>query len=258
MWSRKKLSNEIKVFKKHAYIYSCVAEGLALRLEPMDLGAVAKVLELSAKVGHVYEFLKQRLKNSQYVLQEEDALFYEYLAMKYQKNWFFRSYPSIEKQTDGLAGPFQLCISSLNLNRTNLSSYFKNLHHKIDHKGLIVMSCFGIDTLKELSGSSEGRDASPYLDVHEVGDELIKQGFENPVLDVDHYRLQYSSQDEMLQELYSIGLMTEQQVKEWMCSKNKLPLEIGFEVIYAHAFKGKQQKVGDDVFVSIDTIRKNR
>jgi len=75
--------------------------------------------------------------------------------------------------------------------------------------GLLMFSTLGPDTLRELrrafAAVDQGAHVSPFLDMHDIGDALVRQGFEMPVLDVEHYQLTYPSLEALLRDLRAVG-----------------------------------------------------
>jgi malonyl-CoA O-methyltransferase len=122
--------------------------------------------------------------------------------------------------------------------------------------GLLMFSTFGPDTLKELRAAFAGTDGHThvhrFLDMHDLGDMLVANGFSGPVMDMEMVTLTYSELGELMRELKAIGAhnLTRGRRpalagKEWLraVSRNyeafrrdgRLPAT--FEVVYGHAWK---------------------
>lgn len=76
--------------------------------------------------------------------------------------------------------------------------------------GFMVASSLGPDTLSELRAAWAEADperphVSRFLDLHDIGDAALAAGLKDPVLDVDHLRLDYASARDMLAELKGLG-----------------------------------------------------
>ena len=75
--------------------------------------------------------------------------------------------------------------------------------------GLLLFSTLGPDTLKELrvawSSVDEFNHVNRFLDMHDVGDALIRAGFVEPVMDVEHLTLTYADAPALMRDLKSIG-----------------------------------------------------
>lgn len=74
---------------------------------------------------------------------------------------------------------------------------------------LLLFSTLGPDTLKELRvawGAVDGfNHVNRFLDMHDVGDALIRAGFVEPVMDVEHLTLTYADATGLMRDLKTIG-----------------------------------------------------
>ena len=145
--------------------------------------------------------------------------------------------------------------SSLALQWCNdLDKAFSEVARVLQPESLFVFSTFGPDTLKELrAASSNGHThVSRFIDMHDIGDALIRAGFSTPVLDVERYTLTYDDVKGVMQDLKNIGahnatqgrsrglqgkgfLQNLTQQYEQFRINDKLPAT--FEVVYGHAWK---------------------
>ena len=77
----------------------------------------------------------------------------------------------------------------------DLDLAFGEMHRVLKTDGLVMFSTFGPDTLKELRAAANV-DAghvhvSRFIDMHDIGDALVRAGFSAPVLDVERFVLTY-------------------------------------------------------------------
>lgn len=76
-------------------------------------------------------------------------------------------------------------------------------------EGLLLFSCFGPDTLRELRAACAQalpRAAPmPFIDMHDFGDMMVAAGFATPVMDVEVLRLTYPSPQALLREVAALG-----------------------------------------------------
>ncbi|WP_293779956.1 methyltransferase domain-containing protein [uncultured Oxalicibacterium sp.] len=122
--------------------------------------------------------------------------------------------------------------------------------------GLLMFSCFGPDTFKELrtAFSHDGdRHVLPFVDMHDFGDMLVNAGFSTPVMDMELLTITYGTVEKLLADVRAMGgnpLDTRlrglqgryawQRVRDHLESlrrqeDGKIPLSV--EVIYGHAFR---------------------
>ena len=133
---------------------------------------------------------------------------------------------------------------------------FAEIERVLAPGGLLMFSSFGPDTLKELRAAFQGADSHThvgrFIDMHDLGDALIAQGFADPVMDMEHVTLTYATVRDLMRDLKQIGarnltrgrpvtlsgksLMAKAaQAYEAFRKDGKLPAT--FEVVYGHAWK---------------------
>jgi malonyl-CoA O-methyltransferase len=75
--------------------------------------------------------------------------------------------------------------------------------------GLLALATFGPDTLMELRrawAAADGRThVNRFVDMHDLGDGLVRAGFAEPVLDVERYTLTYAEVRDLMRDLKAIG-----------------------------------------------------
>ncbi len=105
---------------------------------------------------------------------------------------------------------FDLVFSNLMLQWcTDLDAAFSELRRVLRPGGLLLFSSFGPDTLKELRESWSTVDqyahVNTFLDMHDVGDTLVRTQFADPVMDVERLTLTYPDVWKLMRELKQIG-----------------------------------------------------
>lgn len=75
--------------------------------------------------------------------------------------------------------------------------------------GLLMFTTFGPDTLMELRAAwataDSGAHVSPFLDMHDIGDALVRAGFADPVMDVERMQVTYPNMRALMRDLKHIG-----------------------------------------------------
>jgi malonyl-CoA O-methyltransferase len=123
--------------------------------------------------------------------------------------------------------------------------------------GLLMFSCFGPDTFKELRAAFAGAgvggaSALPFVDMHDFGDMLVDAGFSTPVMDMETITVTYESIHKLMADVRAHGgnpLTTRRRgllgrnawrrisktLEKSRRADGRMPLT--FEVIYGHAFR---------------------
>jgi malonyl-CoA O-methyltransferase len=93
----------------------------------------------------------------------------------------------------------------------DLESALRELRRVLRPEGLLMFTTFGPDTLKELRAAWTAADGeararvSPFLDMHDVGDALVRAGFADPVMDAETLTMTYASVRALMRDLKAIG-----------------------------------------------------
>jgi len=77
----------------------------------------------------------------------------------------------------------------------------------------LMFSTFGPDTLKELRQSWQAADANSdenihvhdFIDMHDIGDAMLRAGLADPVMDVENFTLTYPDAYQLMRELKMLG-----------------------------------------------------
>lgn len=138
---------------------------------------------------------------------------------------------------------------------------FKEWHRVLRTHGLLMFSCFGPDSLKEIRYAFEGIDqfphTLPFVDMHDFGDMLISAGLATPVMDMEMITLTYTSVQQLMNEVRTLGgnpLQTRRKGLTgkgvWDAARARLEklrnadgrIPLTFEIIYGHAFKPEMRR----------------
>lgn len=158
------------------------------------------------------------------------------------------------------SGSVDLLWSSLALQWCNdLDATFTGLRRVLAPNGLLMFSTFGPDTLKELRQAFSQVDGyshlSRFLDMHDIGDALMRAGFAEPVMDMEYFTLTYETPSSLMRDLKALGAHNATQGRrpglagktawkrmeaeyEKLRSDGKLPAT--YEVVYGHAWAPNQ------------------
>ena len=91
----------------------------------------------------------------------------------------------------------------------NPDAVFAEFRRVLAPTGLLSFSAFGPDTLRELRSAWGQVDSHThvhqFIDMHDLGDALVRSGFAAPVLDVERFTLQYLNVRKVAADLKATG-----------------------------------------------------
>lgn len=155
-----------------------------------------------------------------------------------------------------------LLVSNLMLQWCDdLDRVFREFRRVMRPQGLLMFTTFGPDTLKELkqawaAADPLGQHVNQFVDMHDIGDALIRNGFGQPVMDVEHFTLTYDQPIGVLKDLKAIGATNSslnrdqglmgkgkfqrmlQAYETFRQSDSKLPAT--YEVVHGHAWAAQE------------------
>lgn len=106
-------------------------------------------------------------------------------------------------------GSADLILSNLMLQWCDPEAVFAEFRRVLAPNGLLSFTTLGPDTLCELRSAWAGVDShshvNHFLDMHDVGDALVRAGFAAPVLDVERYTLCYPDVRRVAADLKATG-----------------------------------------------------
>jgi malonyl-CoA O-methyltransferase len=86
---------------------------------------------------------------------------------------------------------------------------FAEVQRVLKPSGVFIFSSFGPDTLHELRESWVNVDGhthvNRFIDMHDLGDAMMRSGLAEPVLDVERFTLTYPDAITLMRELKAIG-----------------------------------------------------
>lgn len=234
------------------------------------------VLDLGAGTGHASRALKQRFPRAQ-ILALDLATGMLREAGR-QRGWRRRF-----ERVCADAYRLPLKAQSVDLVLSNLmlqwcdppDGVFAEVRRVLKRRGLFTFTTFGPDTLRELRAAWQAVDDLPhvhrFIDMHDLGDALVRARLAEPVLDVEHFTLTYPDAISLMRELKVIGARNATQGRaaglmgrkalerlaqgyEPYRQDGRLPAT--YEVVYGHAWgSGDQQPASKgEVRIPLDAI----
>jgi len=148
-------------------------------------------------------------------------------------------------------------------------------HRLLAVDGFVMFSCLGPGTLRELRALYERlgwpAPTPDFIDMHDLGDMLVRAGFADPVMDQETLTLRWDSAEALLAELRGLGgnaapdrmpgLRSPRWRRRLVRELDSLQdadgkLSLSFEIAYGHAFKAAPRlKVAEAAVLSLEDMR---
>ena len=232
------------------------------RLQYIKL-APDRVLDAGCGEGHGTRRLAERYPDAQVV--GLDSAYPMLRAVPESEPWLWRVFK--RRRIDCLCADYAslpLPPASVDLAWSNLALHcagdpqpvLKELRRVLKVGGLLMFSCYGPDTLKELKNAFAAHDSAPhvhdFIDMHDWGDMLSTCGFGAPVMDMEVITLTYAGTDALLADLRATGQQNARpERRRGLTGKGVLAsmraeyeklrrdgrLPASFEIVYGHAWK---------------------
>ncbi len=266
-----------RAFSRAAVDYDATAvmqrEVCGRRLERLDYIKLkpARILDVGSGTGWGARQLTERYPGTQLVAL--DIAIGMLQNARGRSGWWGKLFGGGKQlQVCGDAEALPVATSSVDMIWSNLALQwcndlqgpFADMHRALRVEGLLMFSTFGPDTLKELRRAFDGVDGhshvNRFIDMHDIGDMLVKAGFADPVMEMECLTLTYDDLRGLLRDLKAIGahnattgrnqgLMGKQawtrllENYETMRANGKLPAT--YEVVYGHAWKPQPRMTRD-------------
>lgn len=196
-------------YEESAVLQARVREELLGRLDLVRLDPRC-VVDLGAGTGRGTVALKTRYRRATVVaLDVSEGM----LAVASRRQTLLRRFRRVCADAAALPlrdGSTDLLFSNLMLQWCNdPDAVFGECRRALRPGGLLTFATFGPDTLCELRRAWSAADAhthvNRFIDMHDLGDALVRAGLADPVLDVERYRLTYPDVRGLMADLKTIG-----------------------------------------------------
>ena len=214
------------------------------------------VLDLGAGTGHASKALKHRYRSAEVIaLDLSPAMLIE---ADQRQSWLRRFH-----RVTADAHRLPLRHASVEMVFSNLllewchdpDTVFQEIRRVLKPGGLLTFATLGPDTLRELREGWRKVDTYThvhrFIDMHDLGDALVRAGFAEPVMDTERLKVTYPDLDALLRELSASGSSNVAQGRarglttKWRLAavrqamvptlqQGALPVSV--EVVYGHAW----------------------
>lgn len=206
---RRSFGRSARAYDAAAVLQKRVRDELLERLDVVRLEPDV-VLDLGAGTGHASLALKRRYRSSQVIALD---LAEGMLREAGRRQTLLRRF----RRVCGQAAALPLRDASVDLVFSNLmlqwcqdpDGVFSEIRRVLKPGGLFTFTTFGPDTLVELRRAWAAADArthvNRFIDMHDLGDALVRSGLAEPVMDVERFTLTYAEVRDLMRDLKDIG-----------------------------------------------------
>jgi malonyl-CoA O-methyltransferase len=252
-----------------------LADRLLERLDYVRLKP-RRILDLGCGTGYAVDALHRRYRGAQVIaLDFAHAML---LRARRRGSWLRRPLClCADAERLPLAdGALDLIVSNATLQWCNdPQATFAECLRVLSPGGLFMFATFGPDTLKELRSAWSSVDGythvSPFADMHDLGDALVRARFADPVMDAERLTLTYERLADLMADLKGIGahnathgrprgltgprrLAAVAAAYETQRRDGRLPAS--YEAVYGHAWAPEQKPMAGGVAIPVSAIRR--
>lgn len=220
--TQRRFDRAAETFDSADFVHAKTREGLLARLEPITVEA-GTVLDLGSATGASARALRRRFRGATVIALDISLPMLERSARR--SAWFSRR-PAVQAD----AAQLPLADHSVDLVFSNLllpwikdrGPIFAEVARVLRKEGLFVFATLGPDSLA-------GLRHEPFADMHDVGDELVRAGLRDPVLDVDRLTVNYGDRQSLARDLDAVGAGA-------CLGPEAGSLDIELELVYGHCW----------------------
>jgi malonyl-CoA O-methyltransferase len=274
---RRSFDRAASTFDAAGVLHAEVRENLLARLDLTTL-APRVVVDAGAGTGYASRALKRRYPKALVVALDFSRRMLQDAGRR--QSWL-RRFARVQAAAERLPladGSVDLIFSNLMLQWCDPDSVFAEFRRVLAPSGLLCFTTFGPDTLRELRSAWREVDSrthvNQFIDMHDIGDALVRAGFSSPVLDVERYTLTYLDVGRLGADLKATGARNAtggrprgltgrrafgalQAAYEAFRQEGRLPAT--YEVVFGHAWcpAGAARRGGTDPStVSLEEIKR--
>ena len=232
------------------------------------------VVQWAARLGGSQAGLEQTYPEARHLWVEHSAVNWPRLSLMDRLRG--RQRPDVFAPAELPAGSGELVWANMVLHGSAApAAMMKAWVRALAVDGFVMFSCLGPDSFRELrplfAQAGWGPTAPPWIDMHDLGDDLVQAGFADPVMDQERLTLTWETPERLLEDLRAIGgnvardrfagLRTPAWRSRLLAALHGLRgsdglLRMSVELVYGHAFKPVPKvRLAAETHVSLDQMR---
>lgn len=257
------------------WLHGEVARRMAERL-PVIKRTPSVMIDWWGWLGGGSAALAQAYPKTRRVVVEPTPAFAERSAAAAKRPWWHIGAPNVELVREPPPASAELLWANMMLHlASDPPALMAQWRRTLAVDGFLMFSTFGPDTLAELRALYRElgwpAPAPPFVDMHDIGDQLVHAGFADPVMDQEHLSLTWATPEALLAELRTLGANTDParhgalRTPRWrqrlLDALHGLAdadgrLRLSFEIVYGHAFNpAPRAPLAAQTEVSLDAMR---
>lgn len=276
---RRRFDRAAATFDNADFVHAQTRDGLFARLEGVTVDAAA-VVDLGCATGAATKPLGKRFRGARIFAVDFSQAMLDRCTSK--QGWLSKTSVVL---ADAAELPFD--DHSIDVVFSNLllpwiddpARVAAEVSRVLRKEGLFIFSTLGPDSLIELRRAWQSVDDDPhvnaFLDMHDIGDSLVRAGLRDPVLDVDHLSIRYEDPARLFADLTASGARNSLRhrrpaltgksrfralTKALGDATSESGLNIELEIVYGHCWGSGQRTRPGEARIDAGTIpvRKRR
>jgi malonyl-CoA O-methyltransferase len=270
---RRRFDRAARSFDDADFIHAVTRDGLFARLTPVVIDAKV-VVDLGCATGSATRALAERFRGAKIMAVDLSLPMLERCRAK--RGWFSKT---STLQADASALPFadqsvDVVFANLLLPWANdPGEVAREVSRVLRENGLFVFATLGPDSLLEIRNAWAAVDdrshVNHFLDMHDVGDLMLRAGLRDPVLDVDRLSVSYDDADALFRDLTAVGARNSLQnrnpsllgKRRFEAMRDRLEnaaegggISLDLELVYGHCWGGRPPPEKGDVRIDAAAI----
>lgn len=259
---RRRFDSAAASFDSADFVHAVTRAGLFARLEPLVLDA-RSILDLGAATSSATEPLRKRFGRA-HIISLDISRNMLHQGMR-KRSWFSRSSLSRSSYVQADASRLPFANQSIDFVFSNL--LLPSINHPdavcgevarvLRKDGVFAFATLGPDSLLEVRRAwrdvDDNAHVNRFLDMHDIGDALVRAGLRDPVLDVDRLTVRYEDPRKLFADLTNVGarntllrrnrtLVSRQRFERMVAAltsdSGDARIELNLELVYGHCWGG--------------------
>ncbi|MGM0671926.1 MAG: malonyl-ACP O-methyltransferase BioC [Pseudomonadota bacterium] len=209
---REAFARAAATYEEHAVLQREVQERMLGRLDWIRLQP-ERIVDLGCGIGEALDHLSRRYRSARLAGVDFAP---EMVARARRRGRWLRRPQVVCGDLEALPlaeQSFDLAVSSSALQWcSDLDQAFSEVRRILRPGGLWMFTTFGPDTLRELRAAFAAVDGgaaahvNAFMDMHDIGDALVRAGFADPVMDQEALTLTYPDLTGLIRDLRGVGV----------------------------------------------------